>query len=127
MSASVRIRRGAFLSVPEYSMKLPATFWRYLTVCCLLLGSLPLPAAADQAKVDAVSPERAEARAAAASGNTAEAVQKYHEAIQKAPRDTGLRLEIGRYLLSAGLHPDAIGMYKSASASHREMRKRNSG
>lgn len=87
-------------------------FWRYLFACSLVLCSPGMAGTGHQAKTDAVSSTLAEARAAATRGDTAEAIQKYREAIKKMPRDVGLGLEFSRYLGSTGQYPEAIGMYE---------------
>lgn len=104
MSASDRM--------PRHAMKPISNFRRLPAACLLFLCSAFVTTAADQATTDPLYPARAEARAAAARGETTEAVQKYREAIQKTPPDAALDLEFSQYLATAGRYPEAIGMYQ---------------
>ena len=83
-----------------------------LVALCVFLSPSCMAAVSDQARINPVSPALAEARAAATQGNTAEAIQKYREAIHETPGDAGLQLEFSRYLASAGRYPEAIGVYE---------------
>ena len=67
-----------------------------------------------QARQNASSVSRQEARAAAAKNDAAEAIRKYQLAVAETPRDLSLDLEFAQFLAKAERYPNAIDVYRKA-------------